>query len=518
MPVHAPEYPGDSFEPYQAKTGQSFSISAELAVTSGNALRSFGEWIANQGGLPEPNPPPRSFVDEMTLCRTGFLETVRGDRPGTFRHCINWASNPSAGFNLLLWLDSLITGNINSRDTAVASTETMSGNQLSSPSLTHILRWELPFHFGHLAEGIESLDQQITNLAASQHPDGGWRQPSLTGKHARLGQAGDAVSGTVARQTMDLLRHARITGSSSSLKSGLKALGILNSFNLPRGSQMWECPMYQPDILAAAYAVAANHDAWRCTGEEQYLTEAIRWAETGVPFIYIWTLPNRPMMLGATIPVFGSTFFSHSWLGVPVQWCGLVYSYHVWHLQETLNAHPLLAKRLTKRSDLKFTPANWQQIVRNITVSAMHQQFADGDNIGTYPDSIVDFEKKMPAFINPEDIMVNVLLLNGHNPDIKTLRLDHANLTATISSAASLNSKQDDTLIAVEFEYYPGQPVHFLVNGIKPKAISINGKPLPQVEQPTKRNTGWWQSNHSDHVYLTSPPQTSKGLLEISLK
>jgi len=34
--------------------------------------------------------------------------------------------------------------------------------------------------------------------------------------------------------------------------------------------------MYQPDILAAAYAVAANHDTWRCTGEEHYLSEAIR--------------------------------------------------------------------------------------------------------------------------------------------------------------------------------------------------------------------------------------------------
>ena len=71
------------------------------------------------------------------------------------------------------------------------------------------------------------VSQVITALADSQHPDGGWRQPRLTGKHARLGQAGDAVSGTVARQTMDLLRHARITGSSASLKPGLKALGFL---------------------------------------------------------------------------------------------------------------------------------------------------------------------------------------------------------------------------------------------------------------------------------------------------
>ncbi|HAL03922.1 MAG TPA: hypothetical protein DCP58_02320, partial [Verrucomicrobiales bacterium] len=367
-----------------------------------------------------------------------------------------------------------------------------------------------------LAEGIETLDRRITALAASQHPDGGWRQPRLTGKHARLGQAGDAVSGTVARQTMDLLRHARITGSSASLESGLKALGFLNSFALPRGSQMWECPMYQPDILAAAYAVAANHDAWRCTGEEHYLSEAIRWAETGVPFIYLWTLPAKPMMLGATIPVFGSTFFSHSWLGVPVQWCGLVYSYHVWQLQETLGSRTGLAKRLAKRSDLGFTPADWQRIVRHITVSAMHQQFTDGDKIGTYPDSIVDFEKKMPAFINPEDIMANVLLLNGHNPDIKTIRLGQAEQTVTISSAAKIQTKMDNESLAIEFDYYPGQPVHFLVNRIQPKAVSVNGKPLPRVKHAPDRNAGWWQPDNSDRVYITTPHQTTKGLLEIS--
>ena len=516
IPKHAPEHPGDSFNPYPAEDGQSFSIHSELSVTKGSVLRAFGEWITHQGGLPEPNPPPRSFDDEMALCRIGFLETVRGDRPGTFRHCIDWASNPSAGFNLLLWLDGLITGNTNSLNTAVAATEPMRDDQLVSPSLTHILRWELPFHYGRLAKGIEALDRRIAELASSQHPDGGWRQPQLTGKHARLGQAGDAVSGTVARQTMDLLRHARITGSSASLKSGLKALGLLNSFALPRGSQMWECPMYQPDILAAAYAVAANHDAWRCTGEDRYLSEAIRWAETGVPFIYLWTLPARPMMLGATIPVFGSTFFSHSWLGVPVQWCGLVYSYHVWQLQETLTDRPHLAKRLAKRSDLGFTPADWRRIVRHITVSAMHQQFAEGDKIGSYPDSIVDFEKKMPAFINPEDIMANVLLLNAHNPDIKTVRLGQAEQTVTISSAAKIQTKMDNESLAIEFDYYPGQPVHFLVNGIQPKAVSVNGKPLPRVEYAPDRNAGWWQPENSDRVYITTPPQTAIGQLEIS--
>ena len=65
---HAPEYPGDSFQPYPAEAG------SRLSVTSGNALRAFSEWITLRGGL--PNPPPRSFTDEVALCRTGFTFAV----------------------------------------------------------------------------------------------------------------------------------------------------------------------------------------------------------------------------------------------------------------------------------------------------------------------------------------------------------------------------------------------------------------------------------------------------------
>ena len=145
----------------------------------------------------------------------------------------------------------------------------------------------------------------------------------------------------------------------------------------------------------------------------------------------------------------------------------------------------------------------------------MHQQFADGDKTGTYPDSIVDFEKKMPAFINPEDIMANVLLLNGHNPDIQTLRLGQADQPITISSAAKLNNRPSAGKTAIEFEYYPGQPVHFLVHGASPKTISINGKPLNQVHQPTTRNPGWWHPKNTTRTYITTPPQKGQGLLEI---
>src|SRR5204863_491502 len=80
-------------------------------------------------------------------------------------------------------------------------------------------------------------------------------------------------------------------------------------------------------------AIRAYHDGYRATGDTRWLHDAVYWAETGVPFIYLCSLPDKPMMLGATIPVFGSTFYTPSWLGMPVPWCGLLYAYHVFHLR-----------------------------------------------------------------------------------------------------------------------------------------------------------------------------------------
>ena len=112
--------------------------------------------------------------------------------------------------------------------------------------------------------------------------------------------------------------------------------------------------------------------------------------------------------------------------------------------------------------------------------------------------------------------MANVLLLNGHNPDIKTIRLGQPEQTVTISSAAKIQTKRDNESLAIEFDYYPGQPVHFLVNRIQPKAVSVNGKPLPRFKHAPDRNAGWWQPDNSDRVFITTPHQKSKGLLEIS--
>src|SRR5207253_4383048 len=89
----------------------------------------------------------------------------------------------------------------------------------------------------------------------------------------------------------------------------------------------WEVPLHTPDILASAYLVRAYTLGYEVTGDNDFLDQARYWAWTGVPFIYLTPPTDKPVGVYSTIPVFGATQFTAPlWIGLPVQWCGLVYS------------------------------------------------------------------------------------------------------------------------------------------------------------------------------------------------
>ncbi len=480
------------------------NLSATLVVSKGPVLGALREWLRDNDGLPEPNAWPRSFNEELDLCRVGFLKTVSDEKGEKFRHCIGWGASHSPGFAALLWLDSRIASNHQSA-ARVDSVATNMGSWISQANC-HIMQWEFPFIYGRLPESLAELDGFIASLIKSQQPNGAWLYAAANKEQADLGRAGDSVLGTCANRASSLLRYARITGDRVAFEAGEKALRFMEMFRVPRGGQTWECPMYEPDILAAAYAVRAYHDAYRITGDKRWLRDAVYWAETGVPFIYLWTKPNKPMMLGATIPVFGSTFYTHSWLGVPVQWCGLVYAYHVFHLAEDLEKTPLAL-------DLKFTAADWKRIVELITVSGMYQQFAEGDKVGAYPDSITDFEKRNPAFLNPEDILVNVLALKGYDPDVKTVRVG----STVISSGAKIDKVQTKSdRMRFDLTWFPGKPSHTLITGAKPTQIRVvNGALLPEREKLVQREHGWFWDEARKRAYVTGMHSQARLTLEV---
>jgi hypothetical protein len=515
----APEWVAENADragkPYRAAPAQILKLDATLVAAPGPVMVAMREWYQVVGGVPYPHPWPRSFQEELTVCREGFLRTVWDVPGGKWRHCIDWPSSHTPGFATLLWWDAHLAEAGADRARSAERVELAARNMLqeSGPGVLvstancHILRWEFPFLYGHLTEAMSTLESHMRELAKTQTPDGGWVYKPANDAQKNLGAAGDAVLGTTAHHASTLLRYARITGDQESWLAGAKALAFMERFRVPRGGQTWECPMYQPDILPAAQAIAACLDGYRISQNPRWLQDAVYWAETGLPFVYQWTVTNRPMMLGATIPVFGSTFYTHSWLGTPVQWCGLVYSHSIWQLAEQLSATPLATNASVLPVTLGFQPPDWRRVAELITTSALHQQFDQGDRIGTYPDSISRFEQRNPAFINPEGILVNVLALKGQPTDIQTVRLMPGSEELVISTGATIQKAEVDAGSRVRFQlrFFPDETSQVLVSGISPRAVWIEGQPLTRSSTPLGRAPGWYHDAKRRWTFLGVP-------------
>src|SRR5439155_23637296 len=139
------------------------------------------EWLRDNGGLPKPNPWPRTFQKELDVCRAGFLKTVWDDKGQGWRHCIDWPSAQSPGFAALLWTDAHVAESEDARDASRARVELAVTNMLRngaasfmSQSGCHIMQWEFPFLYGHLPEAMAGIDAQVRQLIETQRPDGGW--------------------------------------------------------------------------------------------------------------------------------------------------------------------------------------------------------------------------------------------------------------------------------------------------------------------------------------------------------
>jgi hypothetical protein len=502
--------------------GKTIELDATLVVQTGTPIAVLREWIDARHGVPKPTPQARSFQEELDLCRTGFLKTLWSEQSQGWMHCIGWAPTIDApGFCSLLWMDAQLSTNIAGRAQSKARVDLAAEQMLKqsgpgtflSQNNCHIMQWEFPFLYGYLPDALENFDAQVRPIMAAQQTNGGWViQLGPKPNEKALGQEGDSVLGTCARNAQTLMRYARITGDREVQAAGERALAFMESFRVPRGAQSWECPVYEPDILAAGYAVRAYDEAFRATGNQRWLQDAVYWAETGVPFIYLWSLPDRPMMLGATLPVFGSTFYTHSWLAMPVQWNGLVYSYALSHLADDLKTNVLAKTNSPLPIQLDFKPDDWKRIVELITVSGEYQQFPDGDKAGSYPDSISDFNVRNQPFINPEDILLNRLTLEGQDPDIKTARIDHA----IVSSGATINDlKETSSGIRFGLKFFTGQTSHSFMAGFRPTEILVNGKKLPESGTPVKIDPGWWWDRVHRRAYFNIPHERAEMNIEI---
>lgn len=338
-------------------------------------------------GLPAPEPWPRTMEEELALCKAGFA-SVSAPR-GKHRHAVgkDWPAEWTPGFGVL-------------RHLLGEPVDWFDFSDLLSTVNCHVLRWEAPFYAGE-PEILKKLPERMKIITdMRKRADGEWGFHPMNAEQRKLGTAGDCVLGTSAEKAYSVAKAARLTGDPELKAVALDVLARLRRHRVPRGGQSWECPLYEPDLLAAAFAVGAYVEAFKLSGDRAWLADAARWAKSGLPFLYLWEFPGRKGMRYASIPVFGTTQFTHPWFGVPVQWNGLVYAYFL---------------RKLAPHEKSF---DWLRVAEGITASGVHQQYADGPSKGCYPDGLYDqCTRRAPPDINPEDLLINILSSLGRDPD-----------------------------------------------------------------------------------------------------
>jgi len=349
-------------------------IDAVILIDKTQPIEELILWGTNKHGLPPLPKPPRTLEQQEEICLkalSGPLRTEKG-----WGHCVQkrWQRHPFADMASTVWR---LTGKMPQLDPLV-------------PNGAHIRNPSSFFVTGQAERWLQYKQQQVQGILKRQQKDGSFRYDG----QFRRGHFENTASGVCARPAVTLLEYAYLTGDKEAEAAGLRTLEYMKRFRTPRGAQVWEVPLHTPDILASAYLVRAYVRGYELTGRKEYLKRARSWALSGVPFVYLWQ--RYPIMLYSTPPVLGATHWRHNWIGLPVQWCGLVYAYSLVQLAPYDNT------------------LDWKHLARGILISGEQQQYPDREKIGLLPDSFaLSTQQRRPADINPCALVSLRLALDG---------------------------------------------------------------------------------------------------------
>jgi hypothetical protein len=391
VPEYAAENSLHGHRPVELKAGQSVVMRAVILLKAKAGVpESIREWT-KRWGLPPLPSLPRTLKQTIALSLRGFEQVLYDDGKG-WRPVSGWQPAPTQTFALYYLLAEQALG----KDCPVPNAA-RKGVERVRP----VRDLALSLHAGSVSEALRATRAQALGLMASQLPEGGWPfRP--TDRTASLGQPGEIEVGTCAANAYRLLQAGMMLRDDRLTEAGLKALDFMQRFEIPRAAQVWEVPVHTPDILASAHAVDAYLAGYQATGQRRYLDRAIYWAETGLPFFYWWQRPEEGLeaMLYGAIPVFGATFYTYSWFGRIVQWCGLAYAHSLLHLAQYDRTY------------------DWKHIAEGITRSGIIQQRVEPNFLGLYPDSIGMIDKVISwgAMLSPALILDNVFALMGRDP------------------------------------------------------------------------------------------------------
>jgi hypothetical protein len=330
-------------------------------------------------GLPATPPAPdlRSFATAMA---GGWLDSsihVGGD----YRHAFPGRFEPHPAADAAAdqdWLalqveDPNLAARL--RNSAQQAIARVNPDAYDFATVSHVSFPSQSLVYGHVEQNIQQARAQAESLLAQLERDGGMTyHPPASGLDLSKTNPSRQANGLTAAAVSVALRDAAFVGDAKLIDRAIVALHLLDRYadDVPRGAQSWEVPLHTPDVLASAYLVRAYTLGYQLTGDPKLLAQAKYWAWTGVPFIYL-TTPSEPVGPYASIPVFGATQWNAPvWMGLPVQWCALVYADALYRLEPLDSAAP------------------WRQLADGITASGIQQSWPaalDSTRQGLLPDS-----------------------------------------------------------------------------------------------------------------------------------
>jgi hypothetical protein len=418
-------------------------------------------------GIPPVPAPPLDARDFSRQEARGWLDSqIRGTN--LFRHAFwpGFGYQPSA--DAALWM-SWLSGLVEDAELSSRLTQTVNMALGSLPSVYfnayqvgHVRSPAPALVFGSVSENAEQSRQQgSSRLQQFRSPGTVYYIPGTTdyGKTHWTNEA----NGLTASVLIRLLEDAAFSGDKTLIQESLKHLRAISKFeySVPRGAQTWEVPLHTPDILASAYLVRAYTLGYELSGDPYFLEQARYWAWTGVPFVYLIPPTARPVGLYGTIAVLGATgWVAPVWMGLPVQWCGLVYSDALYRFA-------------------KYDPSGpWRQIADGITVAGIQFTWpqSDQDRQGLLPDSyILRAQLSDGPAINPGTELASAAFYYGGRAsyDYKSY-LRHGFMVHAPGAIQSMGERTDGVVFKVGG--WSSQPYYVLINGVwKQPRVKING-------------------------------------------
>jgi len=501
VPENAREMP----EPYVLEPKTPLIQVVSVGVVPGDNVTAAMEYWLKANGVPDPPKAPRGWEEEKALVARGLLETGWDPEKKGWHSALAdpWGASYNPDAALLLWYyarehpGSPLAAAIDAElDQAWAA-----GGKGG---------FDLAFHLGDAAAALSGLQSAGVSAAFAMSPEGAYAYHPHTGNKMfsqaqakSLGREGEINVGTCAMGLEPLMRAAYFTGDPLLVQHGEKGLAYLDRFVRPQGAENWEVPLACPNLRAAALSTRCYLYGYLLTGKDAYLARARYWAETGLPFIYLWNADDRPIMRYASISVMGTSLYTGTWFGNAVQWVGLVYADAIRELAPYDRSFP------------------WEKVADGVLISAMQQQKTDASpckHVGFYPDSYspVKGDETYHWCLAPNAIGHLVNALHGLDARASATVLRVGDRTIHIVSPGRItNAAFGAGTLRFTSDHLAGLTHEIVLARVATAAeVAVDGVALPRSDLKAEADLGWQQTPYG-FLVLRIKPTSAQARIEL---